>query len=374
LLSREECAISEEHAYEQLVAKTRAGIAGGADEELWKTRIVALLRAGLARGEVTVTGSLIRPDVGASSGNLLFSARFNDGSGDRQHDLVLRYQPADGLMNRYDMGAQFRVQRVLADAGVKVARPLCLDLDGSLLGTPGYIMRRAVGVAPRQYYYAQGPMAEVDTVTRQALIAEIMETLARIHAFDWRAAGLNTLSGGSAPEKSIGGEIIYYTDALRFASVEIADSLSGYERWLHENQPRVRNPVLNHGDYQPSNMLFADGKLVVVLDWETARITAPESDLGWLMGVHSFARILGGTNNIADMPSDADWLTAYERASGRSLQHWEYHLAKGTFCTLIVLHVFGRRMSAEEFKPFAGILAAQEDRMRTLFKAAGATL
>jgi hypothetical protein len=74
------------------------------------------------------------------------------------------------------------------------------------------------------------------------------------------------------------------------------------------------------------------------------------------------------------MPSDADWLSAYERASGRSLQHWEYHLAKGAFCTLLVLHVFGRRMSAEEFKPFTGILAVQEDRMRTLFKAAGATL
>ena len=366
--------MSEEHAYEQLVAKTRAGIAGGADDELWKTRIAALLRTGVARGEVTLTGSLVRPDVGASSGNLLFSARFDDGSGECQHDLVLRYQPADGLMNRYDMGAQFRVQHALADAGVKVARPLCLDHDGSLLGTPGYIMRRAVGVAPRQYYYAQGPMAEADVATRQALIADMMETLAKIHALGWRAAGLDTLLGGNAPENLIGKEITFYTDALRFASAEIADSLSGYERWLHDKAPRVTNPVLNHGDYQPSNMLFADGKLVVVLDWETARITAPESDLGWLMGVHSFARILGGANNIADMPSDADWLSAYERASGRSLQHWEYHLAKGAFCTLLVLHVFGRRMSAEEFKPFTGILAVQEDRMRTLFKAAGATL
>ena len=280
-----------------------------------------------------MTGSLVRPDVGASSGNLLFSARFDDGSGECEHDLVLRYQPADGLMNRYDMGAQFRVQHALADAGVKVARPLCLDDNGSLLGTPGYIMRRSVGVAPRQYYYAQGPMAEADVATRQALIADMMETLAKIHAFDWRTTGLDTLLGGSAPENSIGSEITFYTDALRFASGEIADSLSGYECWLHEKQPRVTSPVLNHGDYQPSNMLFADGNLVAVLDWETARITAPESDLGWLMGVHSFARILGGADNIADLPSDDDWLSAYERASGRSLQHWEYHLAKGAYCT-----------------------------------------
>jgi aminoglycoside phosphotransferase (APT) family kinase protein len=366
--------MNEEHTYEQLVAKTRAGISGGADEELWKTRITALLQAGVARGMVALTGSLVRPDVGASSGNLLFSARFDDGTGEQEHDLVLRYQPADGLMNRYDMGAQFRVQHALANAGVKVARPLCLDDDGSLLGMPGYIMRRAVGVAPRQYYYAQGPMAEADVATRHALIADMMETLAEIHALDWRTAGLDTLPGGNTPENSIGKEIIFYTDALRCASDEIADSLSGYECWLHENQPRVTTPVLNHGDYQPSNMLFADGKLVAVLDWETARITAPESDLGWLMGVHSFARIIGGADNIADLPSDDDWLSAYERGSGRSLQYWEYHLAKGAYCTLLVLHVFGRRMSAEEFEPFTGILAVQEDRMRTLFKAAGATL
>ncbi|MAG67322.1 MAG: hypothetical protein CMK74_15920 [Pseudomonadales bacterium] len=326
----------------------------------------------MACGEVQLNGPLTRPDVGASSGNILFDARFDAGDGDRDHELVLRYQPADGLMNHYDMASQFRVQQVLASAGVKVAKPLCLDADGSLLGTPGYIMQRARGAAPRQYYYAQGPLAEADPSTRQALIADMMETLAQTHALDWRDAGLGNLRGGQVPEQSIGEEIRVYTEALRFASDEIADSLAGFEHWLLDNQPKVLEPVLNHGDFQPSNMLFADGKLVVALDWETARITAPESDLGWLMGVHSFARILGGGNNIVDIPSDADWLTAYERASGRTLQHWPYHLAKGAFCTFVVLHVFGRRMNEEERKPFSNILIAQEERMRKTFHAAGA--
>lgn len=366
--------MSEQHQYEQLVAKTREGIVGSADDELWTSRITALLRSGVARDEVTLTGSLTRPDVGASSGNILFNARYDGGDGEREHELVLRYQPTEGLMNHYDMEAQFRVQNALHQAGVKVAKPVCLDNSGSILGTPGYIMQRAAGTAPKQYYYAQGPLAEADAATRQALIVDMMETLARIHDLDWRKAGLDTLCGGAAPERAIGEEIKFYTDALRFASTEIADSLSGYERWLQDNQPKVTRPVLNHGDFQPSNMLYADGKLVVALDWETARITAPESDLGWLMGVHSFARILGGANNIADIPSDADWLSAYERASGHSLQHWEYHEAKGAFCTFLVLHVFGRRMSEEERKPFADILTFQEQRMRTLFKVAGATL
>ncbi len=365
---------NETHPYEQLVARTRAGIAGSTGDAAWAARIEALIARYLARGAVRVEGALQRPEVGASSGNLLFNAHYDDGSGSAEHALVLRYQPTDGLLNRYDMSAQFRVQRALAQAGVKVAQPLCLDADGSILGTPGYLMRHAEGEAPRQYYYAQGPLAAADAATRTALIDDMMATLAQIHALDWQAAGLDDLPGADRSAMSVGAEVCFYTDALRFAAPEVAERYARHERWLLDEQPLVTRPVLNHGDYQPSNMLYADGRLLAVLDWETARISAPESDLGWLMGVHSFAHILGGANNIADMPSDDCWLEAYERATGCFLQHWEYHLAKGAFCTLLVLHVFGRRMSVEEFKPFTGILAAQEERMQSLFAAAGATL
>ena len=244
--------MSEEHTYEQLVAKTRAGIAGGADEELWKTRIAALLRAGVARGEVALTGSLVRPDVGASSGNLLFSARFDDGSGECEHDLVLRYQPADGLMNRYDMGAQFRVQHALADAGVKVARPLCLDDNGSLLGTPGYIMRRSVGVAPGSTTRAgaDGRGRCCDPTGADRRHDGDLGQNPCLRLADHRS---RYFAGWSAPENSIGSEITFYTDALRFASGEIAESLSGYECWLtkaakgNESSPQSRRlPALKY--------------------------------------------------------------------------------------------------------------------------------
>jgi aminoglycoside phosphotransferase (APT) family kinase protein len=180
---------NETHPYEQLVARTRAGIAGSTGDAAWAARIEALIARYLARGAVRVEGALQRPEVGASSGNLLFNAHYDDGSGSAEHALVLRYQPTDGLLNRYDMSAQFRVQRALAQAGVKVAQPLCLDADGSILGTPGYLMRHAEGEAPRQYYYAQGPLAAADAATRTALIDDMMATLAQIHALDWQAAG-----------------------------------------------------------------------------------------------------------------------------------------------------------------------------------------
>jgi aminoglycoside phosphotransferase (APT) family kinase protein len=39
-------------------------------------------------------------------------------------------------------------------------------------------------------------------------------------------------------------------------------------------------PALLHGDYWPGNLLWRDGRLAAVLDWEDARLGDPLADLG----------------------------------------------------------------------------------------------
>ncbi|MGT5522875.1 phosphotransferase family protein, partial [Escherichia coli] len=58
--------------------------------------------------------------------------------------------------------------------------------------------------------------------------------------------------------------------------------------------------VLLHGDFWPGNVLWKDGQLVAVIDWEDAQIGDPLADLGnsrleilWASGseaMHSFTR------------------------------------------------------------------------------------
>jgi aminoglycoside phosphotransferase (APT) family kinase protein len=58
--------------------------------------------------------------------------------------------------------------------------------------------------------------------------------------------------------------------------------------------PQVNESVLLHGDYWPGNILWNDGKLAAVIDWEDARVGDPLADLGncrlellWAFGVEA---------------------------------------------------------------------------------------
>jgi aminoglycoside phosphotransferase (APT) family kinase protein len=51
--------------------------------------------------------------------------------------------------------------------------------------------------------------------------------------------------------------------------------------WLRANKPSPVPLSLIHGDFQPGNILIADGKPPVVIDWEFARIGDPRSDVGY---------------------------------------------------------------------------------------------
>jgi aminoglycoside phosphotransferase (APT) family kinase protein len=52
--------------------------------------------------------------------------------------------------------------------------------------------------------------------------------------------------------------------------------------------------VLLHGDYWPGNVLWHDGKIVAVIDWEDARLGDPLIDLAmsrldlvWICGIYA---------------------------------------------------------------------------------------
>ncbi|MHC4623456.1 MAG: phosphotransferase enzyme family protein [Planctomycetota bacterium] len=58
-----------------------------------------------------------------------------------------------------------------------------------------------------------------------------------------------------------------------------------------------------HGDWHPGNMLFAGGRLVAVLDFDSVRMAAPVTDLA--NGMLQFC-IVGGRPNPADWPAYLD--------------------------------------------------------------------
>ncbi|NQV21531.1 MAG: phosphotransferase family protein [Rhodospirillales bacterium] len=113
----------------------------------------------------------------------------------------------------------------------------------------------------------------------EPLWRQTAEALVDIHKVDWRTA----LAGWEDP---------------RPLDVEVNrwDRIYGqapYPEWITAAKEvhdlllatmRDGEPVgLIHGDYQPGNVLFENGKLVAILDWELSGIGAHLLDIGWLM-------------------------------------------------------------------------------------------
>ena len=51
--------------------------------------------------------------------------------------------------------------------------------------------------------------------------------------------------------------------------------------WLKANKPPPVPLALVHGDLQPGNILVADGRPPVIIDWEFTRVGDPREDIGY---------------------------------------------------------------------------------------------
>ena len=85
-------------------------------------------------------------------------------------------------------------------------------------------------------------------------------------------------------------------------------------RWLEANIPPPAAPQLVHGDFRLGNLMFENGRLTGVLDWELAHLGDPHEDLAFgCMTVWRFSRPDRPGYGLGTL---ADLFAAYEAASG----------------------------------------------------------
>ncbi|HEX3225301.1 MAG TPA: phosphotransferase family protein, partial [Gaiellaceae bacterium] len=97
-------------------------------------------------------------------------------------------------------------------------------------------------------------------------------------------------------------------------------------RWLRENRPAPREPVVVHGDYRIGNLVVGDAGLVGVLDWEFAHLDDPVRDLAfalvraWRFGVPE--KRLGGVGPAEPYVDRYNELTGFD-VTAEELDYWE---------------------------------------------------
>ncbi len=85
--------------------------------------------------------------------------------------------------------------------------------------------------------------------------------------------------------------------------------------WLHQNAPITSRVSLVHGDAGPSNMVSANGEVVVLTDWELGHVGDPSEDWSNCMSIRGSQA----------MPRDA-WRALFESEAGvkMSNEQWSY--------------------------------------------------
>jgi len=245
--------------------------------------------------------------------------------------LVLRKDPAGRVGDGGDRATEFRVLRAAHAGGVAVPRVRWASGDAAVLGAPFFLMDRVAGeTLPRRLL-----REERYAGARAVLPAQLGAQLARIHALDLAQPDLAALARPPADRSPARVEVERTAQGLRELAVEPHPVLDLAERWLLERAPEPPRVTLVHGDYRVGNVVFDEGGVRAVLDWELVHVGDPIEDLGWLC---TRAWRFGSSLPAGGVGTREQVVEAYERESGtevdrEALRFWE---AFGSFKVALV--------------------------------------
>lgn len=183
--------------------------------------------------------------------------------------IVRQHGTVDRTRNPHIARDEFRLLQIAQAHGLAAPKPVYVDESGALLPAPYLVI---------EYVEGEADFAPAD-LTRY--LAQAAAELVRIHGIkDSPALSFLPRHGQGFGERPAVLDVSLGEARIR-AALESAWPVS-----------RLNASVLLHGDYWPGNLLWQDGRLVAVIDWEDAAVGDPLADLGncrlemlWAFGI-----------------------------------------------------------------------------------------
>ena len=250
-------------------------------------------------------------------------------------EYVLRRKPPGVLLaSAHAVDREFRVISALGATGVPVPRALHLCRDESVIGSMFYVMSRVAGTI-----HWDPALPALDAAARGATYAEIVRTLARLHAVDPVAAGL---ADYGKPGNYFARQLARWVEQYRASETGRVEPMEQLIAWLPAHLPADDGAVaVAHGDYRIDNLVFAPGaepRIAAILDWELSTLGHPHADLSYFCMALRLPRnpiipgLMGVDRASAGIPSESAIVDAYVAAGGRAPSgEWEALLAFNFF-------------------------------------------
>jgi aminoglycoside phosphotransferase (APT) family kinase protein len=231
--------------------------------------------------------------------------------------------------------------RLLEPTGVPVPRMVWLETDDtSVVGAPFYVMGRIEGRVPsdRPPYTADGWLKELAPAAQARVWWGGIESMAKIHALDWRALGFGFVDRPELGRTGLEQQMTFYERYLRWAARgKPQPTVEAAWEWLQKNKPVDEPDCLVWGDARIGNIIFDGTKLAAVLDWEMVTCGSPEKDIGWAVFLDRHHSEGLEAPRLEGFPSYDECMAYYESRTGHRVAHLHYYQVFAGFRFSVVM-------------------------------------
>nr|WP_234808821.1 phosphotransferase family protein [Mycolicibacter hiberniae] len=285
-----------------------------------------------------VRGPLTFERIGIGQSNLTY--RVSDSAG---HDWVLRRPPVGTLLaSAHDVAREARILAALGDTDVPTPRVYGLTHDGE--GTPLLLMEYIEGVVVDRMSVGES----LSPQRRRQIGLSMPKTLARIHAVDIAAVGLEDLASHKPYAQR---QLKRWAGQWEKSKTRELPALDELTRRLTAAVPQQQELTLVHGDFHLRNVITdpGNGQVIAVLDWELSTLGDPLADMGSLLAYWPEAgeeQTAGDfvISTLEGFPDRAELARVYLELTGRDAGTLQYWHALGLWKVAIIAEGIVRRV------------------------------
>jgi aminoglycoside phosphotransferase (APT) family kinase protein len=271
-----------------------------------------------------------------------FGLDLRDQAGETSRYILKMGPPGVPRRGSADIFRQTPLLKALHSQGLPVPNICWSSADEEELGAPFIVMSRLPGRS--LIIWEPDPSFLDGRLVLPELWIAGARALARLHQVRHDIV----LAGWEAPTSLL-------AEVDRWASLVRHSEDPEWQRLLHALGDALRDamppddPVgLVHGDFQPGNILFHEGRIAGIIDWDLAAIGPQGIDVGWYLMMADAECWHPSWRPVTTAPKQ-DVLRAYEEAGGPALRHsaWYQAFAHFRFCAIaglnLKLHRNGKR-------------------------------
>ena len=294
-----------------------------------------------------------------AGGRSNISYKLTDASGS---SWVLRRPPLGHIMpSAHDMGREFRVLSGLNSVSFPTPATRGYCEDESVIGAKFMMMDFIDG---RVIESAQTASSLSETQASE-ISQELVDTLARLHAVDPAAAGLDQLG---KPVGYLQRQVKRWGEQWQITKTRELPEIETLHAWLEmaiAKVPESLSTSIVHGDYRIDNVILASQKsdIVAVLDWEMSTLGDPISDLAislvyWSQETDTLRKRIPVAEDVTSGPgfwSRQQVLDRYVSQTGLDISHLDECVALACFKLAVIMEsIHHRNLSGQQLGAAAG--------------------